>query len=249
MLAEGIYYQTKRGVKPPKGLNSYQKTDLAKVGKLYLAAFFQMPGTSRSKPSELYTPKYYDKIFLNDSQNRKKIAQIYRDLLYINDFYTTGFLNRFEAEGKYKSLADETLSFAKNARTLCIAFVMLASRYYYNSLSGADLKQLFDALDDNEELKPSNVYNIFTKNFDSLKRIFPDKLYRDKDKYDEVLYRLFKCIINSGAKSYRMELKHDKTLNATNYLKKDRNYYTILSFNWDDLEEHIKKIFSEVEGN
>lgn len=244
----GIYYQTKRGESLPSQFKiSYLNTKLAEVGKLYLAAFFQMPGTSRSKPSLLYDDEYYDKIF-HDSQNRYKIAKIYRELLYINYYFTNKFLSVFENEYKNTPTADVTLSFAKNARTLCIAFTMLASRYYYKSVLGQDLKQLFDSLGNSAGSTNTIAYNIFTKNINMINNVLPGR-FEDKDKYDTILYNIFKSIIKGGAKTYGVHLRYDKTLNATNYLKKDKSYYDILSINWNDLEERVKEIFSEAENN
>lgn len=244
----GIYYQTKRGESiPPQFKICYLNTKLAEVGKLYLAAIFQMPGTSRSKPSSLYNEDYYDKVF-HDSQNRYKIAKFYRELLYINYYYSNKFLIMFENEYKNTPSAEVTLSFAKNARTLCIAFVTLASRYYYKSISGQDLKQLFDSLGNSDGSTNAIAYNIFTKNIGMINNILPGR-FEDKDKYDESLYNIFKYIINAGAKTYGVSLQFDKTLNATNYLKKDKNYYSILSINWNDLEEQVKKTFSDAESN
>ena len=60
MRQAGIFYQTKRGESIPAAYRApYMNTDLVEIGKLCLAAIFQIPCASRSKPSSLYQDKYY----------------------------------------------------------------------------------------------------------------------------------------------------------------------------------------------
>ena len=63
MREVGVFYQTKRGEYPPKGYEKYRSTNLAEIGKLCLCAIFQVPATSRNKPSSMYNSEYYDVIF------------------------------------------------------------------------------------------------------------------------------------------------------------------------------------------
>ena len=80
----GIFYQTKRGEIVPTAYRlPYLNTDLVEIGKLCLAAIFQLPGTSRNKPSLLYDEKYYPTIF---SGNQAQISKLCRELLYIDHF-------------------------------------------------------------------------------------------------------------------------------------------------------------------
>ena len=67
-----------------------------------------------------------------------------------------------------------------------------------------------------------------------------------KDEYDKVLYKLFDLIISTGQRYFRSEKKHDNKLVESNFLKKDKNYYGILSFDWDSLAGNIRKIFNEI---
>lgn len=241
LLSEGVYYPTKRGEKIPKEYKTpkFLNTQLGEVGKLYLTAIFQIPGTSRSKPSVWHTGGYYDKIFNDSKINKNDLARITKELLYINYYYTNNFLSAFETEYKDSPTSQDTLSFARNARTLCMAFVMLVSRYFHKNITNSDLKLLFDSLGKSGDVK----YEIFEKNINMIKGIFP-KQFKDKTEYDAILYKLFKCIINYGVTSYIAELKNDKLLNATNYLKIDKNYYYILYQNWNAIEECIKGFFS-----
>ncbi|MBR5626477.1 MAG: AIPR family protein, partial [Thermoguttaceae bacterium] len=64
MREAGVFYQTKRGEIVPQQYRAPNlNSDLVEIGKLCLAAVFQVPCTSRSKPSSLYLDKYYEPIF------------------------------------------------------------------------------------------------------------------------------------------------------------------------------------------
>lgn len=57
--------------------------------------------------------------------------------------------------------------------------------------------------------------------------------------------KLFK-IINSvlGKNIYSIKRESDNTLNETNFLKNDKNYYAILKSDWVTISEEIEKIFN-----
>lgn len=252
LLNQGVYYQTKRGEDIPTKykMPDYLNTKLGEVGMLYLAAIFQKPGTSRSNPlSALRRPEnYYNKIFnfAEGNNNPEDLAKLFKELVYINYYYKNKFIDKYQEELKDNDspLEDAKLAFARNARTLCIAFAMFVSRYRNKNITSSDLKQLFASVKQN---KIDAVYDIFQKNINMIKGVFP-KEFIDKEAYEDLLYNLFKCIIRYGVKRYEDAQEQDETLNATNYLKKDRSYYGILSRYWDELEENIKKIFSKT-GN
>ena len=128
MREVGIFYQTKRGEVVPSAFKvSYLNTDLAEIGKLCLSAIFQMPGSSRNKPSTIYLPQYYDLIFDN---NQSKIAKLCTELLYIDYYFRNIFQKKFDSENRNQPNAQDRIAFSHNARTICTAFVSLASRYY-----------------------------------------------------------------------------------------------------------------------
>lgn len=58
-----------------------------------------------------------------------------------------------------------------------------------------------------------------------------------------MLYKLYCDIIKAGRKCYSAESKYDTSLNESNYLKKDSNYYSILKTDWEDLCEKIDSVF------
>ena len=72
------------------------------------------------------------------------------------------------------------------------------------------------------------------------------QVFDNKDTCDKVLSKLFNIIIEAGITSYTFESRHDSTLNATNYLKRDKNYYEILSSQWQRTVSDLSAVFSEV---
>lgn len=240
----GVFYQTKRGEKVPKDYSEdYKKTDLVDVGKLCLAGIFQLPGSSRSKPSTLYLEKFYNPIFNGD---QAQICALVKELLYIDDYFRKRFIVKFDKAKENYPNASEIIPFAHNARTICIAFVMLASRYYYKNIKPVDLKTIFEHVN-KEKAYEDYYYDIF-KELENTSFILPKKLFEDKDKYDEVLYELFEVIISSGRRYYSIKKEADSTLNETNFLKRDGNYFAILKSDWEHIETKIIEIFKNIES-
>lgn len=238
MREAGIFYQTKRGEDIPKAYKpNYLNTDLAEVGKLCLCAVFQIPGISRSKPSSLYKPKYYDIIFRRDPE---KIARICRELLYIDDFFRSTFIKEYDRNNKGDGKnAQDKISFAHNARTACIAFVAFASRRMYGNLTDIQIDSMTYAKSD------SDIYDIF-RELDNFDFVLPPQLFAQKDKYDDVLRKLFNLIISSGITAYTFAKSYDPSVTATNFLKADKNYYKIISAQWPQIKSEIKKIFDGI---
>ena len=241
MRQAGIFYQTKRGEKIPKEFKEpYLNSDLADIGKLCLAAIFQMPGTSRNKPSTLYKSPFYETVF---ESNPKQIADLSKELLYIDYYFRKDFMRKYD--NKIKNLPEriENISFARNARTICIAFTMLASRYYNNNISSDDLKVIFRGIGDSDIYK-SNLLEI-CKNLNNVNSILPKALFQNKEEYEKVLDELFELIIDRGYTVYTIHRDaNDDALNPSNYLKRDQNYYEILKSNWRNFDSEIQIIFS-----
>lgn len=241
MREAGIFYQTKRGETVPAAYRAhYLNTDLVEIGKLCLAAIFQVPCLSRAKPSSLYQEKYYEPIF---NGNQTQVAKLCKELLYIDNYFRTVFLNNFDRENSTKADAAISIPFAHNARTICIAFVAFTARYRQGNLTDHDMAPIFNsaAYENNSEV----LYETF-RNLDQIQYFLPTQLFADKEQYDIVLNKLFTTIIAAGVTSYMYERRNDSALTATNYLKKDKNYYDIIYMQWSRILENINKIFNDI---
>ena len=230
----GIFYVTKRGEKVPKQFSvAHLHTKLLDVGKLCLAAIFQLPCKSRSKPSSVYKLEYYNPIF--NEKTQKQIALICKELLYINDYFTQKFLKKFDTENKDMPDASDRISFAHVARTICIAFTALAARYYQGNLTDKDIALLVSKPSD------SSVYDKL-RDIEKIKYLLPMNLYTNS--YDATLDKLFTAIIEEGFTAYSYKHDNEPSLTAANFLLKDDNYYEVFKRRWSVLRKEINKIFS-----
>ena len=243
MRNAGLFYQTKRGEEIPRDFREdYRNTDLVEVGKLCLAGIFQLPATSRNKPSTLYIEKYYNPIFNINEQDQ--ICSLVKELLYIDTYFRKTFIPKFDKEYENDPNSAEIIPFAHNARTICISFVTLASRYYFKNITDADLKVIFDYTNKDKSYD-DYFYDIF-KEIDGYKNIFPKKLFENKDEYDNVLYKLFEIVIFAGSKYYGIKKEADNTLSESNFLKRDSNYYAILKTDWRNISREFVDIFNDI---
>ena len=235
MRAVGIFYQTKRGENVPRQFKpAHLHTKLLDVGKLCLAAIFQLPCKSRSKPSSVYKLEYYNPFF--NEKTQKQIAVICKELLYIDDYFKEKFLKKFDTENKDMPDASDRISFAHVSRTICIAFTALAARYYQCNLTDKDITLLVS--------KPSDdsVYKKL-RDIGNIKSLLPINLYTDA--YDATLDKLFTAIIEEGFTAYSYRHDNEPSLTAANFLLKDDNYYEILKKRWSVLRADIREIFSD----
>lgn len=241
MREVGIFYETKRGeIVPKQYKEKHLNTDLLGVGKLCLAGIFQAPCMSRTKPSSLYNPQYYDKIFNGD---QARVARWCKELLYIDCYFRNNFQKKYDRDNGNMPDANLRIAFAHNARTLCIAFVAFASRLHQGNIDSQDLQAIFNA---SRLENPTDVlYDIFA-DIDGVNYLFPPALFASKDTYEAVLDKLFNTIINAGIISFSLASDYDSTLTATNYLKKDKNYYTILRTHWTTIQAEINQIFADI---
>lgn len=242
MRGIGIFYETKRGEQIPKQFKeNYLNTDLLDVGKLCMAGVFQVPCMSRTKPSALYLSQYYDKIFHG---NQTQIARWCKELLYIDYYFRSVFQKKYDNENGDEPDANVRIAFAHNARTLCIAFVAFAARYHQGNIDAQDIQAIFNAsrMENPVEL----LYDIFS-DIEGVDYLFPPAVFASKDEYEAVLDTLFNIIIEAGIISYTMASENDSTLTATNFLKKDKNYYTILRTHWKSIQTQINKVFADIQ--
>lgn len=239
----GIFYQTKRGETVPRQFReAYLNTSLLEVGKLCLAGIFQMPCASRNKPSSIYQPQYYEKIF---GGNQVQIARLCKELLYIDYYFRSAFQKKFDRENSAMPDSGERIAFAHNARTLCIAFVAFAARVNQHNIGAQDIQAIFNA--SRNDNSSDALYDIFS-DIEGVDYFLPPALFSSKDAYEAVLDKLFNSIINVGIVSFSMASNYDSTLTATNYLKKDKNYYTILRTHWATISNDIQRIFAGIQA-
>lgn len=237
----GIFYQTKRGEKIPSEFKEpYLNTDLVEIGKLCLAGIFQVPCQSRAHPSDLYKDKYYQPIF---NGNQLQVAKLCKELLYMDNYFRTVYQRNFDRENNSMPNADIRISFAHNSRTICVAFVAFAARYRQGNITIQDLAPIF-----NFSSTPSTLdalYETF-RELGQLQYFILPQLFDNKEQYDTILSKLFSVIIEAGITNYSMACRYDSTLTATNYLKRDKNYYDILNDQWSNIVRGIGAIFDEV---
>ena len=228
MRQAGVFYQTKRGETPPAQYRSPAlNTDLMGIGKLCLAAIFQVPCASRARPSSIYNDRYYRPVF---DGNQTQVANICKELLYIDNYFKTTYQKQFDKDNADKPESATRISFAHNARTICIAFVALAARYQQKELTTEELERMFSAARDDNGA--DTIYDIF-HDLGKMKYLLPPAMWSNLNLIDTALSKLFSGIIEAGIINYTMACTYDSTLTATNYLKRERNYYGILKNHWN----------------
>lgn len=237
MREVGVFYQTKRGEKVPRAYKEpYLNTDLVAIGKLCLAGVFQVPCLSRAKPSSLYQEKYYEPIF---NGNQSQIVKLGKELLYIDHYFRTVYQRNFDRENATVPNNGARISFVHNARTICVAFVAFAARYRQGNITDQAVEHIFRSDSTSDE-----IYETF-RDLGRLQYFILPQLFDDKERYDDILSKLFSVIIEAGITHYAMACRYDSTLTATNYLKKDRNYYNILSDQWSGILKELNTIFAK----
>ena len=120
------------------------------------------------------------------------------------------------------------------------------ARYRMGNITIENISEIFNNI--REGSYKTHLYKIF-KNLDGVDSLIPKNIFKDKDKLDNFLYELFDVIIKNGRKCYSIDKRYDSTLNESNYLKKDNNYYSILKAEWDAIEEKTKNIFDKYMKN
>ena len=244
MKSIGVFYSTKRGEKIPSREypEAYRKTKLEEVGKLCMAAIFQMPCVSRNKRSLLYKDRYYDYIFRN---KQEQIARICKELLYINYYFDNIFKPKFKRDNENEEDATIRVPFANKARTICIAFTALAARYHQDNITDQNLKMIFAAATSQSDSAADDLYRA-VRDIGEMKALFPRQLSENMDLYDIALNKLFTAIIEEGILVYSIARDNNPTLTENSFLQNDKNYYLILKRCWSALKREIQKTFAGV---
>ncbi len=225
----GVFYRTKRGEVVPKEYKAeYKNTDIAEAGKLALAGLFQLPATSRNKPSSMYREEYYNPVFKEQPAIASKCI---RDLLFINCYFKNSFVKVFDARNEGRK---DLLLFAHNSRTICIAFVALASR-----IGQGDIKNFPALIEGAQEDDFQKTFYDKLKDFSYIKHlILPSAFEGDRDVLEKHLYGICSTIISEGSMVHNLA---GHGADPSNFLKKDSNYFLILKNCWDHIERDIRE--------
>lgn len=175
--------------------------------------------------------------------DQKKISNIVKELLYIDNYWKKEFKAQYEKETRNSPNYTDMLPFANNSRTICIAFVMLASRYYSGNLDANDINTIYNG---KKSDSAKNEYNEVCEKLEGVDSVLPKGTFDNKNAYDQILHDLFLTIINFGYANYNNSLGKEDGINATNYLKKDESYYNILKSNWYMIDREINFAFSKM---
>ena len=240
MKAVGIFYQTKRGEKIPPKQYDYRKTKLEQVGKLCMAAIFQMPCVSRNKKKMIYQDRYYKYIF---NEKQSNVAGICKELLYINYYFDKKFKTKFKRDNENAEEAATRLPLANKAMTICIAFTALAARYHQGNITDEKLKTIFAAATAQSDSVADDLYKA-VRDIGDMKFLFPKQLSENMDLYDAALDKLFTAIIEEGILIYSFARDNNPNLTANSFLQNDKNYYLILKRRWSSLKKTICETFS-----
>lgn len=240
MRAVGVFYQSKRGQKVPakQYREAYRKTRLEEVGKLCLAAIFQMPCVSRNAKNLLYKDRYYERIF---NGNQSQVAQICKELLYIEHYFKKKFKPKFEQENENE---EDGSRFANKARTICIAFTAFAARYHQGNITDEDLKTIFAAATSQSNSTADDLYRT-TRDLGDMQSLLPKQLSKNMDLYDTALDKLFTAIIEEGIAAFSYARDNNPNLTENSFLQNDKNYYLLIKSGWKRLKRAIRETFSE----
>lgn len=85
------------------------------------------------------------------------------------------------------------------------------------------------------------------KDLTGVETVLSKGLFNNKTNYETILSKLLNEFLKYGQSTFSLALKYEEGLNATNYLKKDVNYYSILDSGWLMISPSIQTIFKEAE--
>lgn len=207
---KGVYYITKKGDKTPKQYSEpYQTTKMEAVGKLGLAATLQMPGSARSNSKKMFVDEYYYPIFGSDAKEG-----VIADLLKIAYYYDRFLKTDIKARGYDER---SVLPMIKNGRTFQYACITLLCKINYGTL---DYPTIAGALSDTDTLKK------VLRKMDGTEKLISASLPNE----EQLFYTIFDVIGDEVlgycyGNALDMADAEQKSLAASDYLKKDSTYY------------------------
>lgn len=240
----GLVYEVRRGM--PKAKEPWQRGNISVTGKLFLASLLQVPADSRGSASKLFKDEKYAFMFPDNSFLLNNHALIASQLAKIDYCYHKYTLQDIKKQRRWIKQA----KYAKNAKTVVIAFITLLSRLAYHTFSFKDLKEIINSLDLYND-KSANSY-ISNNCID----LFPDsvnfkQIYQSQDDWDikdlqDKLTPIFDYVVDNGYKAFEKAKRGKPDLTETNYLKSNVSYYQFLALVINSLPNDIDQLFDEL---
>lgn len=240
-----IEYIIKQG--PKKHVDQpYEAVTIPVAGTLLMSGLVQLPGFARNKKTKIFDQSkdhdYYDFCFpystKSDDRLKDKLlenhAVIIKQLLKVQFLYKK-YLNSIKGQDYYK--------YAKNAKTLMIAFVTLLSRIANNTVNIDNLRQ--EVLSKTNSLSEADITNnVMTWIPDDSKF---DKIFNPENEISELKDKfvpIFDYIARGGYASYKENNSNGEN-DAGNYLKPNNSYFKLLTYvdKNDDLVKIANKFF------
>ncbi len=248
---EGVFYQTKRGEKIPSNYTDMDEhTSLDQVSKLCLAGIFQRPASSRNSSKKFFEDKFYSPIFSARNPERlERMAKAVKQLLKISCYFDTVFVKNYEKNCRDllgESSGISLIPFARNSRTICIAFSALAARIINQEMEATTVHDKFQHYD--SETGYEDYIFPYVANLDNSYNLFSQHVERNVELFEQVLSRLFTVIIDEGHRMFESDRAKDTSLTPTNYLKKDHNYFKIIAseVSWKCLASTIRDVAKQL---
>lgn len=224
---EHVYYITKKGDSAPKQYTGqpYQTTNLAALGKLGLATILQMPGSARSNSQKMYNEKYYHLIFGGNVS-----PGVFADALKMDYYYKT-FLKSATKEKGYSKEYD--LPMLKNGKTFQLACITLLSKIEQNIINYDDVENNLDNIDALKDVlsNSKDMPNIIVNKLDDEKTLF------------NALFKILclEVLVVAYIRFKKIEQGDSKTVNISNFLKNDVNYYrSVIPALWQEYNSNDK---------
>lgn len=224
LLADnGVFMQIKKGDSAVANVKenypqAWQKTKNTEIGQLLYASVYQRPGTARSSKEKIFSdPKKYDIVF-----GKRYDVDYIKDLLFLRTYY------RDWAKNVKKTGTDATkIGLVNNGMFFFIAAANTMAKFAFS-------KQLTDALLEKGINSDEGRNIISQKTFNH--RLFAEDFAELKTR----IYKLFDLICDKYIqKEYLMRKEIQPDLAYSNFLKTDKNFFSIAASIYDDFAYEI----------